>query len=274
MRVFWGGSSRGDDWLLSDTQPINPSCWQANEPLSLLVCTSSNPLIPSLISCINYSVLCGSPVSFSLHWSPAQILLMQGGWERAEKERQEGSHYKSGFETTHLILKAKLLRWQLKCSVSPVYSPKWYCLLQSLNIMSWACKYMSTPYDHPPKRNSKGSKKEQMPSCRFLFQQGLQLSLSVMSRLSWNVCPVMYFLLLASLLRQQFSQHHAEVTGSFASLPVEKAAAPCLLWELSVCTKLSTTGPDLRLQGRGALVAVLAQMRDFVQRHQITWASG
>lgn len=79
MRVFWGGRSRGDDWLLSDTQAINPSYWQANEPLTLLVCTLSNPLIPSFISCINYCVLCHSPVSFSLHWSPTQILLMQGG---------------------------------------------------------------------------------------------------------------------------------------------------------------------------------------------------
>lgn len=169
MRVFWGGRSRGDDWLLSDTQPINPLCWQANEPLSLLVCILSNPLIPSFISCINYSVLCGSPVSFSLHWSPAQILLMQG----EQAERQEGSHYKSGFETTYLILKEKLLQWQLKCSVSAVNSLKWYCLLQSLNIMSWTCKYMSMAYDHPPKRNSKGSKKEQMPSSRLLFQRGL-----------------------------------------------------------------------------------------------------
>lgn len=83
----------------------------------------------------------------------------------------------------------------------------------------------------------------------------------------------MYFLLLASLLRQQFSQHqqdHAEVTGSFASLPVEKAVALCLSWELSVCTKLSTTEPDLRLWGRGALVAVFAQMREIVQRNQVT----
>lgn len=272
VRVFWGGRSRGYDWLLSATQPINPSCWQANEPLSLLVCTSSNPLIPSFISCINYSVLCGSPVSVSLHWSPAQIVLLQG----EQAERQEGSCYKSGFETTYLILKAKLLQWQLNCSVSPVDSPKWYCLLQSLNIMSWACKYMSMAYDHPPEGNSKGSKKEQMLSYRFLFQPGLQLSLSMMSRLSWNVWhPGMYFLLLASLLRQQFSQHqqdHAEVTGSFASLPVEKAVALCLLWELCVCTKLSTTGPDLRL--RGALVAVLAQMRDIVQRNQITPGKG
>lgn len=47
----------------------------------------------------------------------------------------------------------------------------------------------------------------------------------MMSRLYWNVCPMMYFLLLASLPRQQFSQHQKdceEVTRSLASLPVEQ----------------------------------------------------
>lgn len=173
VRVFWGGRSRGHDWLLSDTQAVNPSCWQANEPLGLLVCILSNPLIPSFISCINYSVLCGSLSHFHSVGHLPKFSWCRGDGEQAEKKRQEGSHYKSGFETTNLILKAKLLQWQLKCSVSPVHSPKWYCLLQSLNIMSWACKYMSMAYDHPPERNSKGIEKEQMPSYRFLFQRGL-----------------------------------------------------------------------------------------------------
>lgn len=76
----------------------------------------------------------------------------------------------------HLILRAKLLQWQLKWScycVSSDHSLKWYCLRRSLNIMSWVCKYTSMAYDHPPRRSMKGIKKKQMPSCRFLFQCGL-----------------------------------------------------------------------------------------------------
>lgn len=123
---------------------------------------------------VSITLFCVAPLSHfhSIGHLP-KFSWCRGDREQAEKERQEGSQYKSGFETTHLILKAKLPQWQLKCSVCPVDSPKWYCLLQSLNIMSWACKYISMAYDHPPERNSKGSKKEPMPSYRFLFQRGL-----------------------------------------------------------------------------------------------------
>lgn len=51
--------------------------------------------------------------------------------------------------------------------------------------------------------------------------------------------------------------------------------ALCLLRELSAHTTLSTTGPDLKLQGWGRVFgAALAQMSQIVQRNQITQASG
>lgn len=156
----------------------------------------------------------------------------------------------------------------VKCSVSPVYSPKWYCLLQSLNIMSWACKYMSMPYDHPPERNSKGSKKEQMPSYRFLFQQGLVAITVSDVKVILKCVPSDVF--LATCLTAEAAIQSTPCRGNWklCLTPSGESSALCLLWELSVCTKLSTTGPDLRLRGvRGALVAVLAQMRDIVQRN-------
>lgn len=178
-RCLGGGHERsgGTTGLISDIQAINLSYQQANEPLSYycVLCQTRSFLASYPVS---ITLSCEAPLSHFHSIGHLPKFFWSGGTGNRQRRKggREGSHYRSEYEMTHLILRAKPLQWQLKWnsySVSSVHSLKWYCLWQSLNIMSWVCKYTSMAYDHPPKRNSKGSKKKQMPSCRFLFQWGL-----------------------------------------------------------------------------------------------------